>query len=274
MTGSTDEFRRHLAADETVVDAGRGTLVDGTTRTEGAIGITDRRLLFVDGEGFTDVRHDRISSIRSRPREGLTPRGRGLRVLAVAGAVAAALALVGQVTLTPTAVGSVLAVAAVGGFAVAEAVRRTGLEVDWEALQEAVRGDRPLDDGVVQQRWETEYVYAHQFLLVGAAFLGTVAALGLLVAVGAPVAFALTYVALGGLAGLDLGVRRVRRLRRREADRRTDREVTIQFAGGGGIALRIDPEDRIDRSLGKTSVAAERPRRRESEPATGTLSQA
>jgi hypothetical protein len=272
MTGSSEEFRRYLATDETVVDAGRGTLVEDTTRTEGAIGVTDRRLLFVGSDGFTDVRHDRISSIRSRPHERLTDRGRRFRVLALAGAVLTALAMLGQVLLTPTVLGSTLGIAAVAGFAVAEAVRRIGVEIDREAVRAAIRGERSLDRTVIQQRWETEYVYAHQFLLVGASVVGTASALALLLVVGSPAAFALTFVALGGLAGVDVGLRRIRQLRRREADRRAYREVDVRLVSGQNLTLQVDPEDRIDVVLGEASVTAERPQRRDHEPASGTLS--
>lgn len=215
MGESREEFQPYLAPDETVVETGRRALVDGTARTEGAVGVTDRRLLFVAGEGFTDVRYDRIASVGSWPREHLTTRGRGLRVLAAAGVVVAVLSLAAQAFLTPTTFGSLLALVGVGGFAAAEGVRRIGVDVDWDAVKAAVRDldpDQLRDDGVVRQRWETEHVYAHQFALAAGALVGAGAAVGLLVVVGSPLAFGLTFVALGGLAATDHAVRRILRL--------------------------------------------------------------
>lgn len=41
MSGPTEEFQPYLAADGTMVETGRGALVDGTARTEGVVGVTD-----------------------------------------------------------------------------------------------------------------------------------------------------------------------------------------------------------------------------------------
>lgn len=257
MSGPTEEFRPYLAADETVVETGRGALVDGTTRTEGTIGVTDRRLLFVADEGFTDVRHDRIASVGSWPREHLTARGRGLRVLAAAGVVLAVLSLAVQAFLTPAALGSLLALVAVGGFAAAEGVRRIGVDVDWDAVEAAVHDldPDPVLDDAVRQRWESEYVYAHQFALVGATLVGAGAAVGLFVVAGSALAVALTAVALAGLAATDHAVRRILRLDRLGTGRRTERDVTVQLEGGHEVTFRLDPAERVDRVLSRRSTA-------------------
>lgn len=258
MSGPADQFQPYLAADEPVLEAARGALVDGTTRTEGAVGVTDRRLLFVADEGFTDVRHEWIASVGSWPREHLTARGRGLRVLAAAGVALAVLSLAVQAFLTPTTVGSLLALVAVGGFAVAEGVRRRGVDVDWGAVAAAVRdldSDPVLREDVVRQRWETEYVYAHQSALVVAALVGAGAAVALLVVAASQLAFGLTFVALGGLAATDHAVRRIRRLDHLGTGRRTERDVTIQLEGGHELTLRLDPAERVDRVLSRYSTA-------------------
>lgn len=277
MSGSTDEFQPYLAADETVVETGRGALVVGTTRTEGAVGVTDRRLLFVAEGGFTDVRHDRIASVGSWPREHLTARGRGLRVLAAAGVVVAVLSLAVQPFLTPAAVDSLLALVAIGGFAIAEGVRRTGIDVDWDAVQAAVRDldpDSLRDDDAIRQRWQTEYVYAHQFALLGGALVGAGAVVALVVVAGSPLAFALTFVALAGLAATDHAVRRIRRLDHLGTGRRTERDVTIQLEGGHELTLRLDPAERVDRVLSRYSTAElpERPPDPDPDPVGNELS--
>ncbi|MFC6717037.1 hypothetical protein ACFQGT_06940 [Natrialbaceae archaeon GCM10025810] len=256
MSAPPDTFGTYLADTESIVDAGTGRLVDGEASTEGEIGVTDRRLLFVSDEtGFVDVRYDQICSIRSESRERLTPRGIGVRLFAVSGALLAALALLLQAVVTPTGRGSLLAVVAVGGFAVAEAVRRTGVDVDWSAVVDALRNADPsLGDGAIRHRWETEYVYARVVLLIGAGVLGALASVGLLVVTGRPLAFALTFVALGGLAAADHGVRAVRRLERRGEGRRTVRTVTIHLVGGQDTTLHLEPTDRIDRVLSRAST--------------------
>lgn len=274
MSGPIEEFQPYLAADETVVETGRGALVDGTALMEGAVGVTDRRLLFVAEGGFTDVRHERIASVGSWPREHLTARGRGLRVLAAAGVVVAVLAVAAQAFLTPTTFGSLLALVAIGAFALAEGVRRLGVDVDWDAVEAAVRGldPDPLRCDAVRQRWETEYVYAHQFALVGAALVGAGAAVGLLVVAGSPLAFGLTFVALGGLAATDHAVRRIQRLDRLGTGRRTERDVTIQLEGGHELTLRLDPAERVDQVLSRYSTADRPERPPEPEPVGNELS--
>lgn len=268
MSTSTEELQNYLATNESIVDVGTGRLVDGTTGTEGTIGVTDRRMLFVAGEmGFTDVRYDQICSIQSWARERLTPRGLAVRLLVGSGILVAVMALIGQVVLTPTAFGSLLAVSAVGGFIVAEAVRRTGVDIDWAAIGDAIRDvDRPSSDDVIRQRWGTEYVYARQFVLIGAALLGMGSAVGMAVHTGSLLAFALTFVALGGLAVTDIAIRRMRRLDRLGESRRTERTVTVRLVGSQDVTLRLGATERIDRVLSQLSTTDAPDLRRDSDP--------
>ena len=256
MSASSDDFEEYLAADESIVDVAPGRFVEETTRPDGAIGLTDRRVLFVSGDtGFTDVRYDKISSIRSWPRRRLTRRGLGARVLAVAGILLAAAAVSALVFLASSPFEALLAVVAVVAFVVAGLARRTGVDIDWTALRSAVEDADPgsLNRGI-QQRWKTDYVYAHQFALLAGTLLGVLAVAGLVLVAGDPLPFALVLAALAGLAATDFGVGRIRQLDRTGEGWRTEQDLTIELVGGQEVTLRIESTEQIERTLCRVST--------------------
>lgn len=276
----TNVFQEYLSPDETVIEADDGAIVDEKGWTEGVVGLTDRRLLFVSEDGdFTDVGYDHVCSIRSRTRRTLTPRGRRLLVLGAFGGLLALGGFSGSIWLSSGVGGTLLVLASVLGVVCGEAVRRRGIGVDWGATLERVPGvdatsvghgvaavetaadggDRTEAGGgsIVSQHWETEYVYVHWLVLCSSVIVAGGSIAGLFVHTGGALAALCVLAAIGGLAATEFAVRRKRRLDDVGANRQSDREVHIELVNGRDVSVRFDATTRIDRVLSRlTGVSA------------------
>lgn len=260
MRASPDDFRAYLAPDETVVEWVSGTLVDGSDRPEGTIGITDRRVVFVaEGDRFLDVAHGAISSMRSRPRRPFTARGTGYRLAALVGVLVGLAGIAGPVLLLPTPGVFALALVAVGGAVAGEYARRTGDAVGPGALA-AVRGrrgeqsDENADGGDRPGRLRGVVVDANEVagpdaLVFGLGVASVFALIGLVVRTGGLLVVPLVLVSLAGVAWADIARRRTKALDRVGGSRRHERDVTIHLVDGRVVDLRVDSTDRIDREL-------------------------
>ena len=262
MRASSNEFADYLAPDESVVDVGSATLVDSSSRAEGSIGVTDRRVLFLsDDGGFTNVATRRISSIRSEPRTTLTSGGLRTRVLATAGGILAATAFVGVAVLTASALAATLALTTVVGVVLAEHVRRTGADLEWPALADAHErlAGRLEDVDALRDRTEVVNTVDEGQLAVLGLVLGALAAfVGLGVLTGSPLVLVLTLATLGGIGMADNGYRSERDLDRVNAVRRHTRDVSIRLVDGSIVRLRIDSAEHIDRVLTRSTAATPR----------------
>lgn len=255
MRASSNAFQEYLAPGESVVDAGPGTLLDDSSRTEGSIGVTDRRVLFVaDDGGYVDVAQSCISSIRSHPRTTVTSEWIRYRLVAAAGVLLATTAFVGAAVLLASPLGTTLLLVSVGGFVLAEHVRRNGPADVWAALDAVgqripgghdgvrrLRG-RVADAGAVDERELLTFAFG---LLALAALIGPVVLAANLTVL--PFAF----VVLGGLAVADSAYRGERDLTGDGGGQRREREVSIHVAGGRIVRLRVDDAGRIDRVLSR-----------------------
>lgn len=271
---TTTLFQEYLSPEEVLLETGDGFLVEGRSWTDGFVGLTDRRLLFVtDDGGFTDVDYEHVCSIRSQTQQTFTERGLRLRAAAALGGLLALVASLGAVVLASSALGGFLAITVIGGVAAAEALRRTGIEVDWDAIAERLpgfdrgarigaatdggaRADEERDGGLINQRWETEYVYAHQLLLLTAGILAVTAGIGLVALTGGLLVLALTIAAIAGLAVTDAAVRRIRRLDDAGGSRRHEREVRIELVSGRDVSVRFDSTGQTDRVLTQLASAS------------------
>lgn len=233
MTPSS-EFNEFLAEDESVVNGVTGTLIDSASRSEGAIGITDRRILFLsDGDRFVDVAHDAISSIQSRPRTRLTSDGKTNRLLLGVGGLIVVSAFVGVLGLGAGGLSLALMALTVATAAGAEYVRRTG---------SAERGSR--DDDLV---------------VLGLVTVALTSLIGLVVLTEDLLVIPLSLLALAGLVLADYANQRKNALDELGADRRREREVGIHLASGRSVYLRVDAGRRIDQDLSGVVRGATRP---------------
>lgn len=259
MRTASDEFQEYLAPDESVIESGAGALLENAYRTEGSIGVTDRRVLFVsDGDEFMGITQDGIHSIRSRPETMFATHDTGYRLVAVAGAVLAVLAFVGVLGLGPSGLAPALALATVGGLAGAEYVRRNGVGTERAVLTELdERLSTHLDVELLRAHvGDTRDVDGQQLLVLGVGLVALTAFAGLVAVTANLLTIPLTLVTLGGIAVMEYAYRCGRDAQRLERDRPAEKRVSIRLASGQIVDLRVDSAERIDRTLSR--VAAER----------------
>ena len=262
MRVPANEFQEYLAPDESVVEAGTGALLEDAYRTEGFVGVTDRRVLFVsDDDGFVGISQGGIRSIRSRPGTTAAPGGTGYRLVTVAGALLAVLAFVGVLALGASGLASVLTLVTVGGLAGAEYLRRNGVETDSAVLNDLESDISARFDGVQVLRahlGEPRDVDLQQLLVLVTGLVGLTAFAGLVAVTANLLAIPLTLVTLGGIAVMDYAYRHEHDTGGVERSRRTGRNVSIHLAGGQVVDLRVDSPARIDHALSRVAAGRER----------------
>lgn len=247
MTVPATRFGEYLAEDESIIHGSPGTLVDERRQSEGTIGVTDRRVVFLSERNrFVDVTHDAISSIHSRERTTFTAGGIGYRLLVGVGALVAALSFLAVVGPGVAGPGFLLASLTVGAAVGAEYVRRNDVDVGWDGLADRLPGaDGPLrrPPDAARDRGNGKP------LVFGLAYLGLAGLVGLVVVTGSLLVVPLLLLTLGGLAVADGAYRRTRGLDRSGRSRRHEREVTIHLVDGRRVRLRVDGPRRLDREL-------------------------
>lgn len=259
MRTASDEFREYLAPDESVIESGAGALLENAYRTEGSIGVTDRRVLFVsDGDGFLGITQDGIRSIRSRPETTFATHGTGYRLVTIAGATLAVLAFVGVLGLGSSGLAPALALVTVGGLVGAEYLRRNGVSTERAVLTEFEERLSPhLDVEPLRAHVSgARDVDGQQLLVLGVGLVALTAFASLVAVTANLLTIPLTLVTLGGIAVTEYAHRRGRDAERFERDRPAEKRVSIRLAGGQIVDLRVDPAERIDRTLSR--VAAEK----------------
>lgn len=258
MRVPANEFQEYLAPDESVVEAGTGALLENAYRTDGFVGVTDRRVLFVsDEDGFVGVSQDGIHSIRSRSGTTAASHGTGYRLVSVTGALLAVLAFVGVLALGASGLASALALVTVGGLAGAEYLRRNGADTEWAVLTDLEEGlSTRLDDvGIPREYLDgARDIDGQQLLILGTGLVALTAFAGLVAVTASLLAIPLTLVTLGGIAVMEYAHRRGRDAGRVERKRRTERNVSIHLASGRVVDLRVDSPERIDRALSRTAA--------------------
>lgn len=266
MSRPTDGFGEYLAPDESVVASADGSVVGDAYPSTGSIGLTDRRVVFVSADGrLLEVATDAICSIRSRPRTMLTRAGLGYRVVALVGTLVAVSAFVGTLVVWTSLLAFLLVLLSVGGVAAAEAVRRSGLDVDRDGIRarlEALRdGDRgvagTLADGQLLHRPAGERDNDSLVLAIGLA--SPFALLGLVVLTGNPLVVAPVVLLVGGVASADFAYRRARHLDSTGRGSRRLRYVTLHLVDGQRVDLRVRDAERIDRELSAVARVAPGP---------------
>jgi hypothetical protein len=221
MSRSADRLREYLAADERLTAAHAVSLSEGSAWTDVALGVTDRRLLWVgDGGGTASIDLEHVTAVESRHRTRPTVRGDDRQLALVGGGLFAALCSVGAVALSGSALAPVLALVSVAGLVATTHLWRTLDEVEWA----------PVAGGAT--------------VAVGA-FLGVVAT------AASPLVPLFVLAAIGGLALVDRVRRRESDAEGLEIDYRHEREVSISTADGRAVHVRTDPATTLDRDLGR-----------------------
>jgi hypothetical protein len=220
MSRSADRLREYLAADERLTAAHAVSLSEGSAWTDVALGVTDRRLLWVgDGGSTASIDLEHVTAVKSRHRTRPTVRGDDRQLALVGGGLFAALCSVGAVALSGSALAPVLALVSVAGLVATTHLWRTLDEVEWA----------PVAGGAT--------------VAVGA-FLGVVAT------AASPLVPLFVLAAIGGLAVVDRA-RRGSDTESLEIDYRHEREVSISTADGRTVHVRTDPATTLDRDLGR-----------------------
>lgn len=256
MEVSSNELRGYLSPDESVRRETSGTLVHDSYRSEGAICVTDRRVVFVSNDGgFLDFAFDVVYSIQSRPRTTFTYRAVGYRLLAAVGVLTALTGAIATVLQGTRVVAAVLLLLTVGGAAAAEYVRRSGIAIAWTPPAEASGMGRlaPGAFHLIRPNGGRAQSDDDVLLILGLGLVSLTAIVGLVVLTDGLLVVLLSLVTLGGLALSDRAYRRTRTLEEAGGGRRHEREVSVHLVDGSVVYFRVDPACSIDRDL---SVAA------------------
>lgn len=248
--GAPPDASAFLADDESVIVAGvPGTLINGTRRSTGAIGVTDRRVLFRSDDGrFVEVAHEAITSLQSRPSIRFTRRGRRCRVLIGVGGLVAGLSLLGVIALDSSVLAVALVGLAVGGAVGSEYVRRHGVPLP-AADRTHRQSSRPMWAPASLRRlaWLTED--RHGSIALGLALLAFLSMIGLVAVIGSLLAVVPTLGTLFGIAVVDHANRRRRILDAIGESRRRQQLISIHLADGRSLHVRVSDADRMDREL-------------------------
>lgn len=258
-----EEFKAYLAPGESVVQWAPGRFVDGAYRSNGVVGVTDRRLVFVaDGDRFVDVAPDSVCAIRCTIRSSRTTAGIGYPLLAVVGVLVTVLGLVGVVGIQPTTPVTALALTTVGGAVAAEGLRRSGVSVNGEAIDAVRRAWRGEADSRLRELAGVKPVRrgGGDGLVVATGLVSLFGLVGLVVVTGTLIAVPLALTSLAGFALADVAYRRWERLAARGGSRRQERAISVDLVNGRTVDLRVDAADRVDRAL---SEVVREPIRRE-----------
>lgn len=252
MTHEDGTFGDHVVEDEPLHLVAAGRFVSDTAERPVSVGLTDRRLLCAfDEDDFAAVAYDGITSVRSRERTSRTVRN-GARLLIAAGAYLAVNALFGLIVYAfvagpgPGRAAVFLSSAVVGGFAVAELVRRRR---GFDALRPT---SRSAGEGSERRSMDSETARNVAVAAGGlaAGLIGALALVAVVAYVSIIVVPALVLLGLGGLALLDVGLRgesddAVELVEERE------NEVTLTTADGTTLRVVVDGDVGVSSTLNR-----------------------
>lgn len=253
MPVPSEVFEDYLAPGESLVDGTRGRVVDGGQRAVGAVGVTDRRVLFVgDADRFVEVAHDHVCSIRSDTRTTLTRAGLAYPLVALGAGIVGGLSFLGLVALAPGAFSLLFAALSVGGVVAAEAVRRTNVGVDLDAVAALRRTLSRGGEGSIRDLRDVRLLHRdadNDAFVLGIGLLSLFGLVGLIAATGQLLAVPVALVSIGGIALAEHAYRRTQRLDAGGTSTRRERDVHLHLVDGRTVDLRVDAGDRIDRRL-------------------------
>jgi hypothetical protein len=115
-----DRLERYLDPDEHLLGRWTGTVTDGWRSQRAVVCPTDRRLVALTDDGFTQIAYDHVSAVESRREVDSEIEGLDYRLVVAAGAALAVVAVVAAVTASSGALALALVVLAVGGAAAVE----------------------------------------------------------------------------------------------------------------------------------------------------------
>lgn len=246
MSSPSNEFGAYLAEDELLVHGTPGTLIDEERDSEGAIGVTDRRVLFLsDTDRFVDIAHEAVYSIESRSRTRFTYRGVGYRLLAALGGLVAVAAFLGLTAFGSSVSAFVLSSLAVVGAVGAEYVRQ-GTDGTAPSRPDPDEGHR---DDERFHRLRAIVSDGGGPAVLGLGYVALLAVVGLVAVTGSLIVVPLVLTTLGGVALAAVAVRRKRALDTIGGSWHHEREVSLHLVDGRHVRLRVDAAEPIDREL-------------------------
>lgn len=255
MSRPAERLRECLAADERLTAVHSVRLSEGSAWTDVALGVTDRRMLWLGDDGrFASLAIESISAVRSRPRTTPIYRGIDAPWLFGSGAVAAVLGLLGVAVLAASALEPLLLLATVGGLAGAASLYRVDDATDWPPAAAVATVVRQYDlDGRfgVDEGSRADVDAPRRLLVGGSALLALAGFLALVVLAGNPLVPLFALGTVGGLAVADHARRRGADADRVELDWRREQEVSISTDAGRRVHIRTDPSSTLARELGR-----------------------
>lgn len=117
---TSDRLERYLDPDERLLGRWTGTVADGWRSERALVCPTDRRLVALTDDGFTQIEYDHVSAIESRRDTRTEIEGVDYRLVVAGGAFLALLGVLAAVTASSGALALALVVVAVGGAATVE----------------------------------------------------------------------------------------------------------------------------------------------------------
>lgn len=243
--------------DERLTAVHSARLSEGSAWSDVTLGVSDRRLLWVEDDGqFVTLGFDAISTVRSRPRTTPTYRGIEAPWLLGGGVVAALVCLLGLVVVTARPLEPLLLLVAVAGLAAAASLRRVDDVTEWPPAATVTALVRKYDvEGRfrLDERHHTD-VDEPRRVLVGVSLLAAGGSLLALLALAAsPLATLFAFGAVGGLAIADYARRRGDDADPVELDWRREQEVSISTTDGRTVRVRTDPSSTLGRELSRVA---------------------
>ena len=147
-----DRLERYLDADEHLLGRWTGTVTDGWRNRRALVCPTDRRLVALTDDGFTQIEYDHVSAIDARRDVTKEIEGVDYRLVVGVGIALALLAVLAAVTASSGTLALAFVVVAVGGAATVEYGWEHRNDLDGFRLNEVERRLVTVSTGDGRQR--------------------------------------------------------------------------------------------------------------------------
>lgn len=257
MLPSPDQLREYTGSGEPLEAIYPATVVERSSRTSVALGLTDRRLLYVSEKGlFGTVEYDAISGLRGRPQLTRTYCLDDYRLVLGAGGVASLLGFAAVLAVASTLLVPFLLLAAVCGLVTAEYLRRHGADVERDGdagLRERIDN---FDLGETLRRLRSDSTGRadpYQLLLVGSALLAIASFVSIILLASNWVVLG-TALFVGGVGLVDYGYRHRDGFDGFAVVRHREIAVNVRTADDSTLRFRTDPSNDLCKEVSRLAV--------------------